>query len=401
MKKKDKEQLNILLGITGCIAAYKACELIRLFTRSGHNVKVALSRNGAEFITPLTLETLSENRIYCDLFDRESFSTEHISLSKWADVMLVAPATANIIGKFAAGIADDIISTLYLSFKGPVLVAPAMHTEMLKHPAVESNLEIIKSYGVAVIEPEKGELASGDWGEGRFPGVKKIRDAVLSTLSKKKDLKGKKILITAGPTKEYLDPVRYISSPSSGKMGIALAKEAENRGAKVTLIHGPISLDPDISGKVIAVNTAEEMERAVFKNSDCNIFISSAAVSDFAPRKRSSQKIKKNDSSLNIELEPTTDILKKFSQEKGKKKIIVGFAAESNDITKNAILKSKDKKLDLIVANDISLKESGFGSNMNRATIIRKNGKKEKLPLMSKNALAGIIFDRIRGITKR
>jgi len=401
MSTKPEKNLNIILGITGGIAAYKACDLIRLFTKAGHNVKVILTDNGSRFVTELTLETLSGNRVYKSLFGKDSFSTEHITLSKWADALLVAPASANIIGKFASGIADDLLSTMFLSFAGPVIVAPAMHTEMYTNSIVRQNMDRLQAAGVNIIPAESGDLASGDKGEGRFPDSSKIRDITLALLTKKKDLLNRNILITAGPTIEKIDPARFISSPSSGKMGVALAREAEKRGAKVTLVHGPLGISHGLTAaKVIEVKSASEMNSAVLGIRNCDVFIGTAAVSDYSPRAYSPQKIKKNSHGLNLELKRNPDVIANFAMKYGRKKIIVGFAAESNDVVKNARRKLKEKRLDMIVANDISRGDSGFGSDMNRIILIGRGNKTEKFPLMHKSQAARIIMDRISRIKK-
>jgi len=402
MKKErnNSKNFNIILGIPGGIAAYKCCELIRLFVKNGHRVKVILSKHGKKFITPLTLETLSGNQVYTDLFSKNSFSTEHISFSKWGDILVVAPATANMIGKFANGIADEILSTIYISFGKPVFIAPAMHTEMWNHPAVQENILKLKKIGVYFIHPESGELASGDVGEGRLADVKTIYDFVFLTLLKKKDLLGKRILITAGPTVEHIDPVRFISSPSSGKMGVCLAREAFERGGKVILVHGPIKTKIDFPVKTLSVQSADEMNRAVLQNKECDIFISSAAVSDYRSKSQFKDKIKKNESDLTIELTRNPDIIENFSKMYGKNKVVVGFAAETSNILKHAKEKLHSKKLDLIVANDVLEKDSGFNSDTNKVTMIFKNGRFEKLPLLPKSEVAKIIFDRITAMKK-
>jgi phosphopantothenoylcysteine decarboxylase / phosphopantothenate---cysteine ligase len=394
-KSEPKKSLNILLAISGGIAAYKCCELTRLFVKEGHSVKVIMTKHAKRFITPLTMETLSGKRVYTDLFRKESFSTEHITLSKWADCLLVAPATANVIGKFANGIADDILSTVYLSFTKPVIIAPAMHTEMYRHPAVDTNMQKLKSLGVHFIDAGSGQLASGDVGEGRLAEPAIIKASALAILGKKKEFEGLKVVITAGPTREHLDPVRFISSPSTGKMGIALAKEAYLRGANVILVHGPMETKTDLPVKSIPVTTAKDMLRAVNNNRNCDIFISAASVSDYAPKTRAGDKIKKDGNDFILSLEENPDILATFSKKYGKGKVIVGFAAETSDIISNAKSKLTSKKLDMIVANDVKSSNSGFASDTDRATLVYRNGKIESLGLLDKKNLAGIIFDRI------
>ena len=399
-KEANSKKLNIILGVSGGIAAYKCCELVRMFIKEGHSIKVVMTNNAKKFITPLTMETLSGNKVYTSLFKKESFSTEHITLSKWGDVLIVAPATANVIGKFAYGIADDILSTLFLSFPKPVIIAPAMHKEMYSHKIVVENILKLKNIGINFIDAEKGELASGDIGEGRLADPQAIKNFTISLMNKKKELSGKRVLITAGPTHEKIDPVRFISSPSSGKMGIALAREAERRGADVTFIHGHLKSSPDFLGKKISVTTAKEMNKEVIANKRCDIFISTAAVSDFAPKTFSPSKIKKDAAKLSLELVKNPDILENFSKNYGKHKIIVGFAAETENLDENAREKLRKKKLDMIVANDVSRKDSGFGTDTNLVTIFYKNGRKEKLPILEKSKVAEIIFDRIFSIKK-
>jgi phosphopantothenoylcysteine decarboxylase / phosphopantothenate---cysteine ligase len=392
----------IILGVTGGIAAYKACEIVRRLVKLGAAVKVVMTKNAAEFITPLTLQTLSKNPVICDMFtpyQREEI--EHISLSDELDLLLVAPATANIIGKFANGVADDFLSTLFLSVTKPVVVAPAMNEKMYAHRVVKENFEKLKTMGVEIVEPGYGELACDTVGYGRLADEDLIISKVDEILKKKLDLHHKKILITAGPTQEPIDHVRFLSNPSSGKMGHALAKEAKKRGADVILVEGPTDLPPPPGIELVSVQTAEQMRDAAMKHyKDVDVVIKAAAVSDFRPKRTASGKIKKEKENLKLELMRTPDILKEMGSKKGDQ-ILIGFAAETGDLIKNAKEKIKKKNLDLIVANDVSRKDTGFKSNSNKAIIIYRNGKTKDLPVMTKELLAKEILDCVLSLVNR
>lgn len=395
MGLKDK---NILIGICGGIAAYKVCELVRLFKKDGANVKVIMTKNAAKFVTPLTLQTLSQNRVYIDLFESEKFyDIEHIALSEWADVFVVAPATANVIGKFANGICDDLLTTTFLAFNRPILIIPAMNSNMFENKIVQRNIKKLKKVGINFLEPESGFLACGVYGKGRYPDNNKIVMEV-ERLVTKKDLKGYKILITAGPTREYLDPVRFISNRSSGKMGYALAEEGYKRGARVTLISGPVNIktysDIEIINVESAMNMFEEVQRRFL---DFDILIFSAAVADYRPKVYSSSKIKKEvNSGFTIELEKNPDILKFVGENKKDEQIIVGFSAETNNIIENSKKKLIEKNADLIVTNNVLQEGAGFDVDTNIVTLISNNNIVE-LPMLSKKEVANRIYDYIIG----
>jgi phosphopantothenoylcysteine decarboxylase/phosphopantothenate--cysteine ligase len=389
---------NVVLGITGGIAAYKACDIVSGLKKLNANVDVIMTKAAAEFITPLTLQSLSQNKVTVDMFEKlKEWEIAHISLAKKADILVIAPATANIIGKLAAGIADDMLSTTAMATKAPVIMAPAMNTNMYTNPIVQANIERLKSLGVIFIAPESGRLACGDFGEGKLASVETIVAEIVKLLSPTKDFAGKKVLITAGPTREAIDPVRFISNHSSGKMGYALTEAAVKRGADVTLISGPVSLrEPSCLHSLIKVESAAEMCQAVM---DCyqemDIIIMAAAVGDFKPKWKSPQKIKKADSSLTLELEKTSDILAELGKVKGER-ILVGFAAETQNITEYALGKLTRKNLDFIVANDLTQEGAGFGVETNIVKIIDRSGEVEELPLMSKLELSRKILDRIK-----
>ena len=387
--------MKIALGVSGGIAAYKAVEIVREFQKHGVEVVVVMTRNACRFVTPLTFQTISQNKVYYRMFTpAEEWEARHISLAKEIDLLLVAPATANIIGKFANGIADDILSTLFLSVSCPVVVAPAMHHRMFLHPQVKENLERLRQLGVKLVEPEVGYLAGGEEGVGRLAEVRKIVQLSLQAL-RKKTLAEVTFLITAGPTYEDIDPVRFITNRSTGKMGFALAESAAARGAEVTLISGPTALPPPIEVKMIRVRSASQMREKVLEQLEgSKVVIKAAAVSDFRPRFTSPQKIKKDVPLQALELELTEDILAEIGQQKGER-LLVGFAAESEGVVPYALKKLKEKKLDLIIANDISLPESGFGADTNTVTIITADGKETPLPQLPKREVAERILDKI------
>lgn len=389
---------KIILGVSGSIASYKAIELLRLLISEGARVNVAMSINATKFITPLTFEALSGNSVYSQVFNSNtSLLMEHIQISKAADLLLIAPATAGIIGKIANGIVDDALSNLYVSYSGPTLVAPAMNDAMYANPAVKLNIAKMKDRGIQFIEPEHGELACGSIGQGRLAEPLNILETVKKILNSKKDFHGLRVLVTAGPTQESLDPVRFITNPSSGKMGYAVACAARDRGANVTLISGPCHLTVPAGLSFISCRTAIEMNQHVEKHFlDCNVLIMSAAVGDFAPSQIEKEKIKKkNKSILTLELLPTEDILKNIIRLKTKQ-FVVGFAAESENLTQSALEKLRNKDLDLIVANDISSPGVGFQSDSNQVTLIKRNEEIEKLPTLPKIEIADILLNVIR-----
>jgi phosphopantothenoylcysteine decarboxylase/phosphopantothenate--cysteine ligase len=388
---------KILLGVTGSIAAYKAAEIVSLLKKRGAEVFVIMTESATKFIQPLTFSTLSENPVIDDLFSiNNKMIVKHISLAEWADLILIAPATANIIGKIVNGIADDMLTTTVMAFKAKVIFAPAMNKNMITNPLYQQNVEKLTALGYEFIDSEYGRLACGETGEGRLANIEDIVDTIEHALNFKNDYQGKTVLVTASCTREPIDKVRFISNYSSGKMGFALAKIAWARGARVILITGPTFLPAHKGITTISIESAEEMKKEVFKHfSKADIIISAAAVADFRPRKVFAGKIKKEkEEEPLIELERTPDILYELGKKKGDK-ILVGFAAETENLANNALKKLKEKRLDLIVVNDISVKEAGFGSDKNRARIINSKGSARELPLMPKIDMAEKILDEI------
>lgn len=387
--------MHIALGMTGCIAAYKAALIVRELQKRGINkITVIMTDSATRFITPLTFEALTGNRVITGMWEPiESREITHISLARSADLLLVAPATANIIGKFANGIADDFLSTFYLAFDKHIVVAPAMNKEMWDHPQVQSNIKKIEGCGVSIIPPGRGYLACGEDGEGRLADIKDIVDAVFDVLKPSKKLLGKKILVTAGPTREPIDDVRFISNPSTGKMGYAVTEEAVLMGAEVTLVSGPVQIVPPKDVRIINVNTSSEMAKAVKENIKCNdIIIMAAAVGDFRPKSSAKGKMKKESVSMSLELEPTEDILASIKDSKIFK---VGFAAEIDNAEAKAREKMSRKNLDIIVANDVSEEGSGFGTDTNKITILNKDGSSERYGLLTKHEAARRLLEHI------
>lgn len=381
---------NILLGVTGSIAAYKSVDLARRLVENGARVKVVMSDASIRFITPYIFEAVTVNQVFTDLF-KDPFS--HITLSKEANLFIIAPATANTINKFSCGIADNLLSNLWLTYEGPVLIAPAMNCRMYRNPIVKKHIRELKQSGVQFVGPVSGSLACGEEGEGRMVEVAEIVEAAAAALSKK-DLKGQNILITAGPTVEPIDPVRFISNRSSGKMGYALARAAFRRGAEVTLISGPSAQEPPRGVSFIAVERASEMEDEVFKQfKSATSVIMAAAVSDFSPSDIAEVKLRKKDE-MSLKLKKTTDILRELGKKKGGR-VLVGFAAESGKDIKSATEKLKEKNLDLIVLNDISRKDAGFDVDTNVVTLIDSKGRVSEYPVMKKIDVADIILDRM------
>lgn len=390
---------NIVLGITGSIAAYKSAELARQLKKEGATVKVVMTENATRFVDPFTFETLTGNRVIWDMFSQPGTSIDHISLGQESDLVIIAPATANFLAKMAHGLGDDFVSTLILATTCKILLCPAMDKEMFMNGLVQSNILKLKERGFIVMEPDDGLLASGIVGVGRFPDPSVIVEKIRHILSDH-DLNGLKLLITAGPTIEYIDPVRVVTNRSTGKMGYALARAGWRRGADVTLISGPTNLDPPKWVNTVNVETAEEMYEAVmhyYKESDA--VIKAAAVSDYRPKKKARDKEKKNGKPIAIEMSPTVDILKELGNDKGER-ILVGFAAETTDHEANAIEKIKKKNLDLIVVNDVSREDRGFASDKNEVTIIDREGNRELIPLMPKLDVANRILDRISALRK-
>lgn len=396
---------KIVLAVTGSIAAYKSAVLIRLFVKKGAQVRVVLTRSAHDFITPLTLATLSKNPVVTDFVSSPESGqwNNHVELGLWGDVLLVAPASANSIAKMANGICDNLFTAVYLSAKCPVIVAPAMDLDMWKHASTKNNIEKIKSYGNIVFQPENGELASGLYGEGRMAEPENIITQLENFFSKKKRLAGKKILITAGPTYEAIDPVRFIGNYSSGKMGIALAEAAAEMGAEVTLVCGPSNEKSSENVKRVDVVSAAQMFSSCKKYfSASDIIIMSAAVADFRPKKVFSEKLKKKgiDYDMPITVESTEDILKYLGAHKLKKQLLIGFALETNDELKNAKKKLVTKNLDYIVLNSLQDKGAGFGSDTNKVTLIAKNNKIRKFELMTKKELAFVLLNIFAGEKK-
>ena len=388
----------IVLGVTGSIAAYKAADIASRLTKEGAKVEVVMTEASTWFIAPLALRSITGREVVTDMFDLESQRTlEHITLAEAADVVVIAPATASLIAKLAAGIADEMPALVVLATKAPIVLAPAMHTNMYLNSITQENLAKLRARGFTVVEPESGRLASGGVGPGRLANSDKIMGTIKKVLERKSDLAGKKLVVTAGGTREPIDPVRHITNPSSGKMGYAIAEAARDRGAEVKLVTAPTSLAQPVGVEVIAVKTTLEMQKAVAKAvTKADVLIMAAAVTDYQPKTTAKAKIKKDEAELRLELVRTPDIL---AEAKGDF-IKVGFAAESNDIIANAKKKLKNKKLDIIVANDITAADSGFGVDTNRVIIIDKKGGVEELPLMSKREVADKILDGVMGLVK-
>jgi len=388
---------KIIVGVTGGIAAYKAAELVRLLVKQRAVTKVAMTRHATKFITPLTLETLSGNRVVADMWDSATHPLDHITWGQDSDLIIIAPATANFIGKMAHGIGDDFLSTLVIAATARVLVCPSMNTQMYLSQAVQENLQVLKARGCAVMEPGSGELACHTEGQGRLPEPEDILEEARMLLSRQ-DLSGLRILVTAGATLEPLDPVRYMSNRSSGKMGYALAKAARRRGAKVSLVSGPTALKPPRDVALSRVKTAEEMRQAVL--SECrqvDVIIKAAAVLDWRPKETAEQKIKKGRGVQTLELVENPDILAELGCSRGKNRcLLVGFAAETQDLIMNAQEKLKKKNLDLIVVNDVSREDAGFEADTNAVKIVYRDGRMEELPLMTKEEVADQLLDRIK-----
>ncbi len=393
--KTDLTDKTIVLGVTGGIAAYKSVELLRLLRKQGANVRVMMTRNACEFVGPLTFEALSEHPVSNSLFDKgDDAPIRHIDWAREADAVVIAPATANIIGKLAGGIADDALSTFMLAVTSPVILCPSMNTHMYQNRAVQKNLGTLKSYGYFIVKPEAGDLACGTTGPGRLPDPPDILDRVLYRLTPS-DLKGKRFLVTAGPTREHFDPVRFISNPSSGKMGYAIARAAEHRGGHVTLVSGPVTIPPPLNVSVVRVLSAQEMARAVFDRMEqSDMIIKTAAVSDYRPKEQATHKIKKGEKEKTLALQKNPDILKELGRRK-RKQVLVGFAAETQELEKNAGKKLAEKNLDMIVGNLLTQPESGFGTDTNQVTLFYRDGSKEPLDVMEKDAVAHLLLDRI------
>ena len=393
---------HILLGVTGSIAAYKAANIVRLLVTQGAEVKIVMTPLAKQFITPLTLATLAKNPIYVDFFNPENGEwNSHVSLGMWADAYLIAPATANTIGKMANGIADNLLLTSYLSAKCPVFVAPAMDLDMFAHPAVQKNIETLKSYGVHFIDAEDGELASGLVGKGRLATPESIVENLDAFFNGQMSLTGKKVMVTAGPTYEKIDAVRFIGNYSSGKMGYAIAEECANRGAEVVLVSGPTSLSVNNSNiKLVKVSSAREMYEACNQEfPQCNVTVLSAAVADFTPQNVSDTKIKRKDNNLEITLKPTDDIAASLGKQKGDR-VLVGFALEKENELENAIGKLERKNFDFIVLNSMNDKGAGFNHDTNKITIINRNKEVKNFELKPKVLVAKDIVNEIENLLK-
>jgi phosphopantothenoylcysteine decarboxylase/phosphopantothenate--cysteine ligase len=386
---------HILLGVTASVAVYKACELARMFIRSGAKVRVVMSKNSTELVGPLLFETLTGNCVYVDMFPKERLDPmKHIGLADWADIFVVAPATANFIGKAAGGIADDLISTTYLTLEVPVVIAPAMNTRMWNDPSVRANVETLKERGVVFVGPGSGKLACGTSGAGRLTELEEIFGAVEEILRKPGPLSGITMLVTAGPTREYIDDVRFLSNPSTGKMGFAIAEEASAMGADVILIHGATSISLPDGVEEVAVISAEEMKRAVFERAEeADVFVMSAAVADWTVEKREGKIKKAGRDKLVLELVPTSDILAEIGA-KYSDRVLVGFAVETENILENAKGKMARKNLDIIFANDPNREGSAFAGDTNAGLLISKRGITE-VPLVSKSDVARMIISEV------
>ncbi|PYQ07977.1 MAG: bifunctional phosphopantothenoylcysteine decarboxylase/phosphopantothenate--cysteine ligase CoaBC [Acidobacteria bacterium] len=392
---------TVVLGVTGCIGAYKACEVLRELQRRDVDVHVVMTEHATRFVGAMTFEALSRHPVFIDQFALGADGDiRHISVADAADLLLVAPATANTLGKFARGIADDALSTLFLATTAPVLVAPAMNVNMFRHPAVIENLEMLRARGVGVIEPGTGYLACGWLGEGRLAEVPEIVDAAMAALQRRRSLEGESVVVTAGPTVEDIDPVRFISNRSSGRMGYRLAEVARDRGAKVVLVAGPTALAAPRGVEVVAVRSADEMAKAVLdKAAAAGIVAMAAAVSDYRPAEKAASKVKKQDGGQKLDLVRTPDILKSLGDSK-EKRFLIGFAAETERLLESARKKRTEKRVDLMVANDVSRNGAGFASDKNAAVLIDAKGETE-LPLMSKRELAERIWDRVAELRAR
>src|SRR3984957_857714 len=403
--------MRITLGVTGGVAAYKAAELVRLLQQDGFTVEVVMTRGAREFITPLTFAALSGQKVITDLFEKSSSgeanvesAIEHIAVAQRTGLLLVAPATADVLAKFARGIADDFLTTLYLATTAPVIVAPAMNVNMWNHPATQENIEMLRARGVKIVNPDEGYLACGMTGAGRLAGQREIVAAVRETLHTQRDFEGETVLITAGPTCEDLDPVRYLTNRSSGKMGYAVAEAAARRGAKVSLVSGPVSLETPAGVERVAVRSAEEMRHPVVDRlPESTIAVFAAAVADYRPAETRTEKMKRNREPLKIRLEPTPDMLAEAAQTKGDR-LIVGFAAETEHVAENARKKLAGKNADLIVANDVTAEGAGFDHDTNIVTLFSSDGRDLALPKLGKSEVAQRILDevlRLRGVLRR
>lgn len=402
MKKTVLFGKNIVLGVCGGIAAYKSVELLRRLVKLGARVRVIMTRSAARFVGPMTFEVLAENPVCLDLFEEKNDADiRHIAWAEAAQAVVIAPATANMVAKLAHGIADDALSTFMLAVTCPVMICPSMNANMFEHPANRRNLRQLEADGCRIMAPGEGELACKTTGPGRLPEPADIVDRLIGFMTRQ-DLAGRHVLVTAGPTREAIDPVRFISNPSSGKMGYAMARAAENRGARVTLISGPVALSPPLNVKTIPVTTVDEMARAVFDHLEqADVIVKVAAVSDYRPVAVQSHKIKKGADGIELALERTTDILQAVGQRKRADQILVGFAAETRDMETHACRKVKEKRLDLIAANLIGPPDSGFAADTNRMTLFFADDRQMVLDVMDKDVVAHLILDQVVDLIKQ
>ncbi|MBP3760277.1 MAG: bifunctional phosphopantothenoylcysteine decarboxylase/phosphopantothenate--cysteine ligase CoaBC [Ruminococcus sp.] len=388
---------TVLLGVTGSIAVYKICNLARMLTKLGADVHVAMTPNSLNFVHPLTFETLTQNKCLIDTFDRNfQYSVEHVAIAKKADVVMIAPASANVIGKIAGGIADDMLTTTVMACTCKKIIAPAMNHNMFHNPIVQDNINKLKKFGYEIVEPVRGMLANRDIGDGKLPDEETLLEYIVREIAFEKDLRGRKIMITAGATRENIDPVRFITNHSSGKMGFALARAAMLRGADVTLVAAHTDIEPPMFVNLIKVESAEDMFNAVKDNfADMDIIIKAAAVADYTPVTVADSKIKKSDSDMSIPLKRTKDILKYIGENKKENQIICGFSMETDNLIENSAKKLKSKNADMICANSLRKSGAGFGTDTNIITLITKDGNQE-LEMMSKFDAANIILDKLK-----
>ena len=390
---KDK---TVLLGVTGSIAAYKIASLASMLVKQGAKVQVLMTENATNFINPITFETLTGRKCLVDTFDRNfEFSVEHVSIAKAADVVMIAPASANVIAKLAHGLADDMLTTTVLACRCKKIIAPAMNTNMYENPIVQDNLKVCERYGMEVIAPATGYLACGDTGAGKMPEPEVLFEYIVREIAFGKDLAGKRVLVTAGPTRESIDPVRFITNRSTGKMGYAVARAAAYRGARVTLVTGPVNLKPPMFVDVVPVESAREMFEAVTSRSgEMDMIVKSAAVADYRPGTVGAEKIKKSDGDMSIALERTDDILGWLGSHRREGKILCGFSMETQNMLENSAAKLEKKHVDMIVANNLKVSGAGFGTDTNVVTFITKDGA-EELPMLTKDEVAHRLLDRL------
>lgn len=393
---------TVVLGVTGGIAAYKACDLVSRLHKKNINIRIIMTEHACEFVQPLTFEVLSGNRVVTDMFNRDfPWEVEHISLAKAADVFAVVPATANILGKYAHGIADDMLSTTLLATRSPVLFAPAMNTGMYENPAVQDNIAVLKARGCLFVEPASGHLACGDTGKGKLADVETIEQAILDALTEK-DMTGMHVTVTAGPTREAMDPVRFLSNHSTGKMGYAIARSAKMRGAEVTLISGPVSLPPVDGVTMVPVTSALDMRQAVMHALPQSDFvIKAAAVGDYRPLEFQNDKIKKHDDDMSVALTRNPDILAEIGQKRRDDQVICGFSMETRDLLENSKKKLQNKNCDVIVANNLKVAGAGFAGDTNVVTLLYRDGTNEPLELMGKDSVADILLDRLLALHRK